>query len=245
MYYYPSVSSRAPNRGAASQAAASRLIWAPPGGPGDWQSDIRAKARTSFRLTPAPPTPRPSASPPHTRPRRSPEDALPPCQAPAPAPAAAGGLLRRIFPRERQRDIRRVLLLIHLEVRLGSPEPLEHPLFLDPIQKIIGILRIQRLACLQRPDARDLRLAVQIQPHDGQLAHRIFRAGLDVHRHVHGLLRIVDAALARHLRVQVSGAPHGLANLLQPLVHAFEIGHVAGLEIAGLDQHGAVYRARP
>src|ERR1039458_6770749 len=151
MYYYPSVSSRAPNRGAASQAAASRLIWAPPGGPGDWQSDIRAKARTSFRLTPAPPTPRPSASPPHTRPRRSPEDALPPCQAPAPAPptprpsaspphppprgspedplppcqapapapatpAAAGGLLRRIFPRERQRDIRRVLLLIHLEV---------------------------------------------------------------------------------------------------------------------------------
>src|ERR1017187_6368736 len=121
-------------------------LWVRPMGPADGSGRLAighpSEARTSFRLTPAPPTPRPSASPPHTRPRRSPEDALPPCQAPAPAPAAAGGLLRRIFPRERQRDIRRVLLLIHLEVRLGSPEPLEHPLFLDPIQKIIGILRI-------------------------------------------------------------------------------------------------------
>src|ERR1019366_9434223 len=129
-----------------------RLLGAPSGS-GRLAIGHPSEARTSFRLTPAPPTPRPSASPPHTRPRRSPEDALPPCQAPAPAPATpaeAGGLLRRIFPRERQRDIRRVLLLIHLEVRLGSPKPLEHPLFLDPIQKMIGILRIQRLACLQR-----------------------------------------------------------------------------------------------
>src|ERR1035441_3498264 len=118
-----------------------RLLGAPSGS-GRLAIAHPSEARTSFRLTPAP--------------------------APAPAtPAAAGGLLRRIFPSERQCDICRVLLLIHLEVRLGSPEPLEHPLFLDPIQKIIGILRIQRLACLQRPDARDLRLAVQIQPHDG------------------------------------------------------------------------------
>ena len=110
---------------------------------------------------------------------------------------------------------------------------------------MVGILRIERLALLQRPDARDLRLAVQIQPHDGQLAHRVLRSRRDVHRHVHSLLCVVDDALRRHLHIQVSSPPDGLANPFQPLVDAVEIGHVAGFEIAGLDQHSLVHRARP
>src|ERR1039457_165810 len=71
-----------------------------------------------------------------------------------PTPAATCGFLRGIFRRERQRDVRGVLLLIHLQVRFGRSQPLEKRLFLDAIEEIIGILRVQRLAFAQGPDAQ-------------------------------------------------------------------------------------------
>src|SRR5262249_47586486 len=111
-------------------------------------------------------------------------------------------------------------------------------LFLHAGQENLRIIGIERLAFLHRPNAVDLRLAVEIEAHQRQLAHRVLRARIDVHHDVDRLLFVIDFAIAGDLGIEIPGAPHRGANAFDTLAYLVHIRHVASLEVARLEQRG-------
>src|SRR5207248_6815192 len=71
-------------------------------------------------------------------------------------PSAAPGFPLRVLARENQGHIRYMPLLIHLQIRLGFSQPFKNAFLFHAIQEKIRLVRIERLAFLERPDAQHL-----------------------------------------------------------------------------------------
>ena len=138
-------------------------------------------------------------------------------------------------PRKGQGHIHAVVR-VHLHCGLGRAQVVEHRFVPYRFQKLVGILGIERLAEFRSPHLLHRGLPLQVESHDGQLPHGELRTGVHGHRHVHGLFAVVDGVLARDLGIHIAGALDRFADPLQPLVDALHVGHIAGLEIAGLQQ---------
>ena len=85
-----------------------------------------------------------------------------------------------------------MLLLVDLHIGLRLAEIIEQPLFLHRLQEHIGIVRIERLTGLHRPDAIDFRLGLQVEPHNCQFPHGELRSRFHPQRQVDNPLVVVD-----------------------------------------------------